>query len=239
MTRRPAGSGAGAGEQLIFEPSTWTSHDGADFFVSPANRQAVDLVGDPSKWPLGRMLLCGPAGSGKSHLATVWAGKFSAAALSSAGLDDRAAELAASSVSALCVEDVHAVAGDGRRERVLLHVMNLAERRSLLLMTARGLPGTWNVANADLASRLSACPRAVMVEPGDDHLAALLAKLFSDRQLACPPNVITYLVRRMERSYSAARVVVERIDRMSLAEKRAITIRLAGRVLDKLARDGA
>ncbi len=239
MTRRSVGTEAGVGEQFVFEPSTWTSHGSADFYVSPANRPAVELVGAPGNWPLGRVLLSGPAGSGKSHLATVWAEKFSAVALSSAGLDDKAADLAASPVRALCIEDVHTVAGDARRERILLHVMNLAERQSLLLMTARGVPGTWKLANQDLASRLSACPLAVMGEPDDDHLAALLAKLFSDRQLACPPNVVTYLVRRMERSYSAARVVVERIDRTSLAEKKPITMRLAGRVLDKLVRDGA
>jgi len=63
-------------------------------------------------------------------------------------------------------------------------------------------------------------------------LSAVLAKLFADRQVTPKPDVIPYLILRMDRSFAAARKVVARLDAASIAQKRPVTRRLAADTLD-------
>lgn len=218
--------------QLAFDLAGRPSFARADFRVSQANALALRAVEGWADWPLGKLALVGPAGSGKTHLAHVWAAEAGAAVLPGAALV--AADLPALAARGrVAVEDAAAVAGDGAAERALFHLHNmvLAEGGRLLL-TARAAPARWAVALPDLASRLAATATAVLEPPDDALLAAVLAKHFADRQLTVAPGLIEWLVLRMERSLEAARDVVARLDARALAEGRAITPRLAAEVLD-------
>ena len=68
-------------------------------------------------------------------------------------------------------------------------------------------------------------------DPDDRLLGAVLAKHFADRQLVPMADVIPYLAVRIERSFAAAAAVVERLDRMALAEARPVSRPLAHRAL--------
>ena len=61
---------------------------------------------------------------------------------------------------------------------------------------------------------------------------ALLVKLLADRQLTPKPELINYLMTRMDRSFAAAIALVDRLDAASLAQKRPLTRALAAQVLD-------
>ena len=67
--------------------------------------------------------------------------------------------------------------------------------------------------------------------PDEQLIEAVLVKLFADRQLAVEPAVVRYLLRRMERSFAAARSVVAAIDRESLRSGRPATVPFVGEVL--------
>ncbi|MHA1113356.1 MAG: hypothetical protein ACTSRY_02480 [Alphaproteobacteria bacterium] len=100
----------------------------------------------------------------------------------------------------------------------LFHLYNLlAEAGGHLLLTARAAPSRWRIPLPDLASRLGAAPAVAIEAPDDALLAAVLVKLFADRQLAVDRRVIDYLPPRMERGFAAARDLVARIDRAALA----------------------
>jgi chromosomal replication initiation ATPase DnaA len=208
------------------------SHARADFRVSGANALALRAVEGWAGWPQGKLALVGPEGSGKTHLAQIWAAEADAEVIPGAGLTG--ADLPALAARGrVAVEDAAGVAGDGAAERALLHLHNmvLAEGGRLLL-TAETPPARWPVALPDLASRLAATATAMLHPPDDALLAAVLAKQFADRQVTVPPGLIEWLVRRMERSLGAARDLVERIDAKALTERRAITQKLAAEVLD-------
>src|SRR3546814_17028482 len=64
-------------------------------------------------------------------------------------------------------------------------------------------------------------------------MAAIIAKLFDDRQLRVAQEVIDYLLPRMERSFAAARAMVAALDEESLAGKRPVTVALARGVLNE------
>ena len=198
-----------------------------DFLVAPCNEAAVAWLDRWPQWPGPALAIHGPAGSGKSHLAEVWRRRSGADIVEASALAE-AARGAAREAKALAVE------GLGRRidERALLHLYNaLAERGGHLLLTAPAPPAQWPLALPDLASRLRLAPAVALGMPDDALLGALVLKLFADRQIAVAPEVPAYLVPRIERTFEAVARLVERLDRASLAEGRAITVPLVRALL--------
>ena len=196
-----------------------------DFLVAPCNSDAVAWLDRWPRWPGRGLVVHGPAGCGKTHLAHVFRARSGARIA-------RASEVAASDAYArpadLVVEDVDS----GADARALLHAYNAAvERGGSLLMTSRCPPRSWDADLPDLRSRVNALGSVAVGLPDDVLLAAVLAKQLADRQLRVGNAVVTYLVRHMERSFRAARDIVEALDERSLADRREITVPLARRML--------
>lgn len=179
------------------------------------------------------MLLAGPAGAGKTHLAHIWANDAEAVLV--AGADLVAADVPRLvATGAVGVEDVEAVAGHKDAEEALFHLHNMAgEAGAALLLSAATPPRDWGIVLPDLASRMQAVALTRLDPPDDALLSAVLVKLFADRQVSIPPALIPYLITRMDRSFAAARALVARLDAHALAEGRAITRPLAAAVLDR------
>lgn len=216
--------------QLTFDLGARAAYARADFFRAGSNDLAVRTIDDPAGWPQGKLLLIGPAGSGKTHLAHVWAETAGATLLSGAALGAVEPDLAGHAVA---VDDADAVAGDPVCEAALFHLHNLVlEGGGRLLLTARAPVRDWGLGLPDLASRVAAA-HVARLEPADDALlSAVLVKLFADRQIAVPPPLIAYLVTRMERSVAAAGLLVARLDAAALASQRGVTRSLAAEILD-------
>lgn len=218
--------------QLSFELPVRQALGRDDFFVSPANAEAVAMIEGWQGWPARKLALIGPPGAGKTHLAHVWAALSGARIV--AARDLAGADIPALAAGHVAVEDAARIAGDGPAEEALFHLHNLALAEGhCLLMTARSAPRQWPLALPDLASRMQGTPAVTLGEPDDSLLAAVLTKLLADRQLSPSPNTVPYLVRRMDRSFAAARDLVERLDATSLASGRPISRALAAQVLDK------
>ncbi len=193
-----------------------------DFFVAPANALALAAIDDFANWSAGRMVLCGPAGAGKTHLAHVWAQVSGAAILPARDLPQ--ADLPALAQAPLCVEDAPQIAGQPTGERALFHMLNLArEARMPVMMTARAPVPDWGLTLPDLLSRVQAGATARLDPPDDGLLAAVLVKLFAERHSLPAPDVVPYLLRHMPRSFDAARRVVAEIDRRAMATRRGAT----------------
>lgn len=213
---------------------------GAAFFPAPANAAARAALEDWAAWPGGKLLLIGPRGSGKTHLAHIWAEAAGARLFT-------AADLARESPDALAhgpmvLDGAEAVAGAAALEAALFHLCNLAGARGqALLLTASAPPAAWGLHLPDLKSRMQALAQAHLDLPDEALLAAVLVKLFADRQLRVDPGLITYLVPRMTRSIGAARDLVAALDAKALAEGRGVTRALAAALLglgDSEAGDG-
>ncbi|MEJ1159198.1 hypothetical protein [Prosthecomicrobium sp. N25] len=201
-----------------------------DYVVGEANRAAHDLLEAWPAWPSPVVLVTGPEGSGKSHLVAIWSERAGASVLAARDLGG-ADPLALAAAGPVVVEDL----GPGLDETALFHLVNAVQAAGRqLLLTARTEPAAWGLRLPDLASRLRAATPARLQEPDDALLEALLAKLFADRQAAVDPQLLHGVAIRMERSYAAARDVVEAIDREALAAKAPIARGLAMRVVDRL-----
>ena len=103
------------------------------------------------------------------------------------------------------------------------------------MLAAATPPGRWAVELPDLRSRLNASTAIGVSAPDDVLLSSLLAKLFADRQLKVTEDVIGYAVRRMERSFDAARRLVAALDALALAEKRAVGLSMVRDTLNRMA----
>lgn len=223
---------SGSARQLALDLPFAEGFTLTDFLPAPSNEAALQAVLGWPAWPSVALLLDGPEGCGKTHLASIWAQRARAVVLEAADIWEEAEPLARlGAARAALVEQADEVAD----ERQLFHLYNaLAERRGHLLLTARAPLGTWGLRLPDLRSRL-ATAWTVHVEPPDESLlAALLVKQFADRQLRVEPGVIDYLLSRMERSFASARRLVEALDRASLRARRPIGLGLAREVLASL-----
>ena len=217
--------------QLAFALPHAESLSRDDFLEGAANAAALALIDAWPDWPNRIMLLVGPEGSGKSHLAAIWAEQAGARSTSAHALT--AAEVpAALATGALVIEDLSASNCD---ERALFHLLNLArEDQAFVLMTARAPPSVSTIELRDLRSRLRAVP-VVTLTPPDDHLfRALIVKFCADRQISIDESVVNYLATRVERSFAAARHAVELLDAEALRLGRPVTRALAAELL----RDG-
>jgi chromosomal replication initiation ATPase DnaA len=206
---------------LSFEPGANFSRD--DFLEGPSNAMALRLVERWPDWPARVVAIVGPEGSGKSHLADIWANKTGARRLSARALDQTAVP-GALATGALALESV----AEPLDEVALFHLLNLAkEDDATVLLTARQPPAQWAIRLPDLVSRLRALPVVELAAPDDALLRAVLVKLFVDRQLAVDESLISYLVARIERSFAAARAAVAALDREALRQRRPVTRALA------------
>lgn len=218
--------------QLAFDLPLQTGFRREDFFVSPANAHAFAAIDAWTTWPGGKLLLVGPAGSGKTHLAHLWAEQARAVIVAGASL--ATADLPAlSDAGAVAVEDAEAVAGVPEAEEALFHLHNMVVQRGAILLTSTAPVRDWGLRLPDLKSRVEAASVARLEPPDDALLSAVLVKLFADRQTTVAPALIPWLVARMERSIAAARSLVAAMDARALAEGKPISRHMAQGLLDR------
>ena len=202
-------------DQLALEFSHRPALGREDFMVTPCNENAVAWVDRWPDWPAPALVIHGPAGCGKTHLAGVWrqrSGVTESAVIENADQH---------------IDDV-----------ALFHRYNQhAEDGTHLLLTARTPPARWPGRLPDLISRLKASPTVAIGAPDDTLIAQVVVKLFADRQLEVGTEVVPYLVTHMERSFAAALRLVAASDAAALSAKRPITVPLVREVLAELERD--
>ena len=203
-----------------------------NFLEGPCNAQALALVDSWPDWPNKMMMLAGPEGGGKSHLAAIWAEDAGARSISAHLLATENVP-GALATGALVVDDLDPSTFDAH---ALFHLMNLArEDGAYVLMTSRAAPSSFAVDLRDLRSRLRAIPVVSVTPPDDALLRALIVKFCADRQMTIDEALVSYLATHIERSSTAARRAVALLDAEALRLRRPVTRALAVEVLRDVA----
>ncbi len=218
-----------AGRQLPLDLGLPPSFAREDFIESRCNREALAAIDAWPEWSTHALMLLGPTGSGKTHLAHIFAAHTNARFIDPTEALPEIGDVYFSG-RALVLE-----VPDGWKpdQTGLFHLLNQVRELGMsLLLTARSWPQDWGLTLADLRSRVLAIPAIELFEPDDALLNAVLVKLFADRQLIPDPTVVSYILRRIERSVAATIDIVDTLDREALAAKRAVTRSMAARILD-------
>ncbi|PLW77413.1 HdaA/DnaA family protein [Cohaesibacter celericrescens] len=219
------------GDQMSLGLPHETAMGREDFLRGPSNEAAFDMIELWPDWPSTWLLLAGPVGAGKSHLARIWRDKTNARIITLDELN-RSDPMVLVADGAVVIEDADS---RERNDTALFHLLNAArEIGSYVLITARAWPESWGVELPDLMSRLRLTTPVEIFEPDEELLRSVIVKLFADRQLVPDPNVVEFIVMRMERSIAAAIKIVDAIDREALARRRTITRPFASTILKEL-----
>lgn len=218
-------------QQYILDFPVLQSHSTDDFVIGSCNKLAAEFVQLWPNWPAHALVIAGEEASGKTHLANIFQEKSGATLLQGRDLsEDKIPGFSANVI----VEN----ADMDTDEAALFHLFNWTrDNKGFLLLTAKTPPSKWKVGLKDLSSRLQSTQLVTLERPSEDILGATMAKQFSDRQIMVDDRVISFLLKRIERSFSAVKTVVSKMDTLSLREKSRITVPLAKKVLEN--REGA
>lgn len=206
--------------QLVMPFARATSYEPADFIRGAGNEEALSLIERWPDWPYSMVLLHGPKGCGKTHLAHVFAARARATFIAPERLGTTTADQLLVGNHAWVLDGIEAVSDAAALAQLINHAR---ARGDYLLLCASAPAAQLGIALPDLRSRLLALPGVALGEPDDALLMGLMAKQFADRQLRIAPEVLGLAVQHIERSYEAAQAFVRAMDTLSLTHGRAIT----------------
>ncbi len=206
-----------------------------DFLLAQPNEEAARwlLQNNPSAWASPALVLWGPEGAGKTHLLSIWAAAFDATKVRVGDHEALGLLAEGSSTDAIFALDAaDFVAGQEDLEEWLQHFYNaVAAVKGHLLLTARKPPASWGLRLRDIETRLKSVPSVQLGEPDDDLMRGLLIKLFRDRQLLVEAGVVDFLASRLERTGTAIKKAVKKLDEASLETGRKISIPFVQKIL--------
>lgn len=213
-----------------------------DFMVANCNYEAVATIDLWPNWPYFAICIYGPTGCGKTHLANVFAQMVASQTphpyripfIKASQLTKDMAHSLFETSPQIVIEELDEL----RNQEALFHLYNTyRDLGGNILFTSSQAPARINFCLPDLRSRMNIVPALEIKAPDDELLMALLVKLFMDRQITPSQELLGFLLKNIQRSFSYTRKIVEEIDNISLAKKRAISISIAKEAIATLNSD--
>ena len=198
------------------------------FIVADSNRPAIAVLEQWRAWPGGALALVGAQGSGKSHLAKLWAAQAGALILPAKTSSAAAREAFFARDGRLVIDE----ADRHRDDSTLTALLDLARTEGgAVLLIGRSAPAEWSTNLPDLRSRFSALLTATLGDPDENLLSELLRRLLRARFIELRGNVAKYLAQNMERSFAAAHALVEEIDALMVEGSHPVPYDVAAEAL--------
>ncbi len=222
-------------KQMPFDLKHASSMAREDFFISDTNQEAMAWLDKWPNWGAPALVIYGPPHAGKTHLRHIWQSETWGQHI---GVQDLVPEKVGDLYEQnnnIAIDPLDAIIGNDKAEQALFHLYNLVKNEGgSLLICAEREPASWQIKLPDLVSRLKSCPMQGIAHPDDMLMEIAFVKLFTDRQMSVSPDVIAYILPRIERNMAVVHACVERIDQLSLADKRKITIPLVKEALKEI-----
>lgn len=220
-------------QQLFFELQETEKY--GDFLTSESNQNAVSMIDLWPNWDISGLIIYGPDSSGKTHLLHKWAKQAQAHILGAEHLSvENAIAFQEAEHLNFAIDNADEIVKNPEHAEALFHLYNMTKNKEgYILLTATTDIAGWDCTLPDLLSRLKTFTSTAIEPPDTMLLQTLLVKYFSDRQTNISPDVISYILKRVERSCSAISDFAEELDREALAQRRPISIPLAREILTK------
>ena len=214
-------------DQLILKFPSHQAYKKEDFYVSPSNQEAYDLIECWPKWIKRTVNIFGPPGSGKSHLVSILKNKTSSLQVESYNLKEDCF-LKFKTKEALIIENVD----EKVSERLLFSLCNTAlQDNKYLLITSKKPINLFQFKLKDLLSRVKSSLVIGINLPSDDLITVILAKNFSDKQIKIEKKHIDYIIKRIDRSYEKISQFILTLDKYSLKKGSPFALKMIKEVL--------
>ena len=198
-----------------------------DFYVSPSNQEAYDFINSWPKWVKRIANIFGPAGPGKTHIASFLKNKTSTLEINSSELNDEIF-YKFKLKETLIVENVTGKIS----ENLLFSLWNqVLQDNKYLLITSEKPISNYKFKLEDLNSRVNSCVRIGIKLPNDNLISVILSKNFSDKQIDVKKKQIDYILKRIDRSYEKISKFISILDKYSLKKGSPISLKLIKEVL--------
>jgi len=214
-------------DQLIFKFPSYKAYQKEDFYVSPSNQEAYDLINSWPKWIKRIINIFGPSGSGKTHLATILKNKTPCLQINSNELNEKTF-LKFKTKEAIIIENLN----EKVSENFLFSLWNIAlQDNKYFLITSEKPITLYKFKLDDLISRVNSSLIIGINLPTDELISVILAKSFSDKQIKVEKKHIDYIIKRIDRSYEKISQFILTLDKYSLKKGSPIGLKLIKEVL--------
>ena len=214
-------------DQLILKFPYHKAYKKEDFYVSPSNQTAYDLINSWPKWVKRTVNIFGPSGSGKSHLASILKNKTTCLQIETKNLNEETI-FKIKTKEALIIEDLD----EKISEKLLFSIWNtILQDNKYLLVTSKKPINSFGFKLNDLMSRVTSSLIIGINLPSDDLISVILAKNFSDKQIVVEKKHIDYIIKRIDRSYEKISQFILTLDKYSLKKGSPFALKMIKEVL--------
>ncbi len=213
--------------QLLLDFDYKTNFNEHDFYLSKSNSNAFNLINRWPDWNKKILNISGEKFSGKSHLANIFKLKSKAFLVKGNEIDNSIFKSIKLHES-IIVDDFE----ECNQEEILYSIFNLIDQDSKYLLINSLKPiNEIKYRLPDLTSRSKNCLYAVIENPDDELLFALILKNFSDRQIKIEKKIINFIISKIDRSYRKIDEFIYKIDELSLKKKKPINLKTIKEIL--------
>ncbi|MBE6446943.1 MAG: hypothetical protein E7015_00415 [Alphaproteobacteria bacterium] len=216
--------------QEVFDFHKVESLNWHDFIESDENYAALSTLMQWPHWNNNGVIITGNKGVGKSHLSSLWAQSAHAVYILKDSINHDPRDLFESD----CNFILDGIKNFSDHQDWLFHFYNIAhEKNRSFLIIDRLSPHLWGLSLKDLKSRLLSLSHVEIQDPGDELLFKITKKIAHDYEISISDDVVTYILKTSERNVSTISEILRMLDKLSLQEKRNISLRLVHRYLQK------
>jgi chromosomal replication initiation ATPase DnaA len=202
------------------------------FIVADCNRAAFSAIRDTETWRNAVLTIIGPAASGKTHLASIFTDQYKAFVISSPTDIENAIENDAKTIMLDNADRLLANDRAGQEKLFFLFNAVTSQKRHLLLTTTQPF-AEW-VILPDLLSRLQSVQTIQIDDPDEETVKTTYQKMFMDRGIILDNQTLTFLLYRSERNFAFVRSLVDKLDKLALADNKRLTRPYVGKILADL-----
>ncbi|MDR0677237.1 MAG: hypothetical protein LBF57_00985 [Holosporaceae bacterium] len=215
-------------QQEIFEFPQIDRLDWSDFVVSEENRKAVRYLIEWPNWESNGIIIYGESGTGKTHLAALWAQTANAVYILKESLNYDPRDL----FNAECNFVLDNFDYYLKNQNWLFHFLNIIkEKKRYFLILSRNSPMSMDVDLKDLKSRIFSSVCVNIKSPGDDLLLKISRKIAKDLQISVSDNMLEYILALVDRKVTCISNVLKMLDKLSLRLKVPLSISFAKKYL--------
>jgi chromosomal replication initiation ATPase DnaA len=209
-------------QQEIFSFHKIERFDWKDFVVSEENFDAISQLAKWPNWSDNGMIIHGASGTGKTHLAALWAQTANAVYIIKENLSHPRDLFGA---ECNFVIDNFEDFLNLKKSDWMFHFFNIAkEKNRFFLILSRLHPSFLNIELRDLESRLLSLPIVGIDTPRDDLLLKISQKIAHDLEIVVADDVMMYILNIIDRKTSSIIDVLKTLDKLSLQQKKPISL---------------